>query len=141
MMEYYERTGSSNITGSVGEKIAMQYLARERGFAIIKQSYRKPYGEIDIVARGTDGTVHFVEVKAQEHEDRAQLERLVERREYNPEEHVDDRKLQRLGRAVTAWLGEHPETELWQIDVLAVRFVAREKFASVNHIENVVREL
>jgi Holliday junction resolvase-like predicted endonuclease len=137
MTEYYERTGSSNITGSVGEKVAMQYLVSELGCEIIKQSYRKPYGEIDIVARGTDGTVHFVEVKAQEHEDRAQLERFVQQREYNPEEHVDDNKLQRIARAVTAWLGEHPGTDRWQIDVLAVRFVAREKFASVNYLPNV----
>ena len=50
--------------GKLGEDLAVQELER-RGYEIIARRYRRPRGEIDIIAR--DGrTVVFVEVKARE---------------------------------------------------------------------------
>ena len=52
---------TSRITGALGEELARQFLAR-KGFHIITMNYRKPYGEIDIIAEKS-GVVRFVEVK------------------------------------------------------------------------------
>lgn len=48
--------------GREGEDFACGYLV-EKGFSIIERNYRKPFGEIDVVARASDGTLVFVEVK------------------------------------------------------------------------------
>jgi putative endonuclease len=48
--------------GAEGETVACQYLERG-GFAVLSRNYRCRSGEIDIVARDTDGTIVFVEVK------------------------------------------------------------------------------
>lgn len=48
-------------TGRLGESMAVEYLRGQR-YVIVEQNYRKPYGEVDIIAR--DGaTLVFVEVK------------------------------------------------------------------------------
>ena len=48
-------------TGAVGEDIACTFLQR-KGFKIIEKNYRKPWGEIDIIAE-KNGEVRFMEVK------------------------------------------------------------------------------
>ena len=48
--------------GQIGEDIACQFLER-KGFKVLERNYRKPWGEIDIIAE-KDGIVRFVEVKA-----------------------------------------------------------------------------
>ena len=50
-----------NEIGKIGEQVAQKWL-KTKGFTIKDINYRKKYGEIDIVARGTTGKVHFVEV-------------------------------------------------------------------------------
>lgn len=48
--------------GKKGEDLAVE-LCREKGFVVIEQNYRTPFGEIDIIAK--DGNiVVFIEVKA-----------------------------------------------------------------------------
>ena len=48
--------------GRIGEDVATRFLIG-KGFKIIARNYRKPWGEIDIIARDEDVVV-FVEVKA-----------------------------------------------------------------------------
>ena len=50
--------------GKMGEDLACAELER-RGYAILARRYRRPMGEIDIIARDGPTTV-FVEVKARE---------------------------------------------------------------------------
>ena len=45
-------------TGRVGEAVAAQFLVR-KGFRIIERNYRKPWGEIDIIAE-KGAVVRFV---------------------------------------------------------------------------------
>lgn len=47
--------------GKYGEDLAQDYL-RHQGYKILRRNFRKPYGEIDIIARHNDYLV-FVEVK------------------------------------------------------------------------------
>jgi putative endonuclease len=47
--------------GKEGERLVVQYL-KERGYTILSQNFRKPFGEVDIIAQKSD-TIAFVEVK------------------------------------------------------------------------------
>ncbi len=124
------------VIGQKGESIAAKYL-KNKGFIIIDRNYRKKWGEIDVVARGTDNKVHFVEVKAVSYETRADFESAVTRRTWRPEENVHPYKLRKLNRAIDSWLMEKRYDGEWCIDVVAVRLVPREKYATVKFIPNI----
>ncbi|MCB9818806.1 YraN family protein [Candidatus Nomurabacteria bacterium] len=132
--------------GDLGESIAVKYL-KNKGFSIIDRNYRKKYGEIDIVARGTkhiskDGfsreTVHFVEVKSVSYETKEMLEMSVSHETYRPEEQVHSFKLNQIRKTADIWISENEWNGEVQIDVIAVHIVSREKYALVRYIEQVV---
>jgi Holliday junction resolvase-like predicted endonuclease len=130
-----------NKTGQIGEKIACKYL-KENRFRIIEQNYRKKYGEIDIVAHGTNTNIHFVEVKTVSYETRRRLEESVTRETWRPEEMVHTHKRERFKRVIEVWLSENDsgyECD-WQIDVITVKIVPREKYARVKWLKNLVFE-
>ncbi len=52
----------ANVTvGRYGEELAVAWL-KKKGYTIIDRNYRKPFGEVDIIARDCDCLV-FIEVK------------------------------------------------------------------------------
>lgn len=53
--------------GNFGEKQAARYL-RTRNYKILQQNYRCRYGEIDIIAKDTENTLVFIEVKTRSSE-------------------------------------------------------------------------
>lgn len=65
--EYYYDNDTSNANtrkkGSIGENRAVLYL-RKQGYEIICRNYRSKKGEIDCIARDTEGVLVFVEVKS-----------------------------------------------------------------------------
>lgn len=124
-------------TGNLGETIACKYLAN-KGFSILNRNYLRKWGEIDVVARGTDKKIHFIEVKTVSYETKTDLTVAVSRRTWRPEENVHALKLKKLNRAIESWLMEKKYAGDWQIDVLAVRIVPREKYASVKCLPNVI---
>jgi putative endonuclease len=149
-----------NEIGKIGEDIASKWLT-DKGFLIIERNYLKKWGEIDIVARlpaarlsGRQGQagetaekVHFVEVKAVSHETKRELEQAVSHLPtgqaggtWRPEEKVHKDKQDRLKRAIQTWLAESKYEGEWQIDVIAVRVVPREKYCTVKYLENVIFE-
>jgi putative endonuclease len=106
------KTGDS--AGTRGERLAAEWLRRERRFAIVAQNWRSPRDrreEIDLVCRDADVLV-FVEVKARA------AGALV------PGYHaVDDRKKRVLRRAIETYLAqlrEKPRT--FRFDVVEVSF-------------------
>jgi len=123
--------------GQIGEDVAAKYL-KNKGFKILDRNYRRKWAEIDIVARGTDDKVHFVEVKTVSYETRDILERMVTRETWRPEEMVHARKLRQIHKGVESWLADHNYQGGFQIDVLAIRLAMQERIASINHIENVI---
>ena len=54
--------GGTREKGDRGEDIAVEYLLA-KGFEIVCRKYQSRRGEIDCIARDTDGTLVFVEVK------------------------------------------------------------------------------
>jgi putative endonuclease len=82
------------------------------GARIVARNWRRPWGEIDIVAETPDGIVHFVEVKA--------ARRAVAG--FTPELRADGRKMAKVQRTARTWLAANqygPATE-WQMDVASV---------------------
>ena len=107
---------TSRITGALGEELARQFLAR-KGFNIIIMNYRKPYGEIDIIAEKS-GVVRFVEVKAVTREPSADISRVTDH--YRPEEMAHESKLRKVARTAQAYMAETKDDRDYQVDVVGV---------------------
>jgi putative endonuclease len=135
-MKQANKKGKKNETGAYGEQIALTYL-KNKGFSILDTNYLKKWGEIDIVARRT-GLIHFVEVKTVSYETKQLLMAAVSHGTWRPEENVTEFKLKKLSRVIESWLLEKRCNADWQIDVVAVRIVPRERYATVRYLPNVV---
>jgi putative endonuclease len=116
-----------NSTGSLGESIVAQHLVR-KGFRILDRNFRKPWGEIDIVAI-KDPILHFIEVKSS----------VLADRDFRPEERVNKKKILRLNRAIQSYLAcNRSLSDLdWQIDVVAVYLDVTGQKAVIRYIPNV----
>lgn len=139
-MKQAEKQGKNNKIGAIGEQIAVDYLIK-KDFRILNTNYLKKWGEIDIVAHETGKypqKVHFIEVKTVSYETKGDLERAVSYGTYKPEDNVHPQKLRRLHRTIESWLEENKFKGDWQIDVMGVRVVTREKYATVKLIPNII---
>lgn len=139
-MKQSSKKGKKNQIGAYGEDISAIFL-KKKGFTIINRNYLKKWGEIDLVARETSKNgpkIHFVEVKTVSYETKQSLQLAVSRGTWRPEENVHHQKIIRLNRAIESWLMEHDYKGDWQIGVMAVRIVPREKYATVKYLTNVI---
>jgi len=127
---------NNKLIGGYGEKIGAKYLEK-KGFEILGINYLKKWGEIDIVGRKT-GKVHFIEVKTVSYETKAQLQHNVSHGTWKPEDNVHAYKIKKLSRAIKSWIMENKYEGEWQIDVLAVKIVVSEKYASVKYLPNII---
>jgi putative endonuclease len=127
-----------NQIGKIGEEIACKWLI-SRGFTIIQQNYWKKLGEIDIVARETE-KIHLIEVKSVSYGTKDDLDYAVSHETWRPEENVHKDKQRKLKNAIQAWLIENKYEGEWQIDILSVQMVPREKYALVKRLGNVIFE-
>ncbi|HTY39706.1 MAG TPA: YraN family protein, partial [Candidatus Paceibacterota bacterium] len=91
---------------------------------------RNKFGEIDIIARSSDGTLVFIEVKTIE---------AVNSHGYSPEDHMNRQKLEKLRRACEMFSAKHPELinekKGWRIDLLAL--TKDNNDVVIKHYENV----
>ena len=138
-MQQNQKKGRKNEIGAFGEQITVNYL-KKHGHTILATNYLKKWGEIDVISRGTDNFVHFVEVKTVSYETKQQLNYSVAHETWRPEEQVHEFKLKKLYRVIETWLMEHEYEGEWQIDVAAVRVVPREKHATIKYINNILGE-
>jgi putative endonuclease len=139
-MKQSAKKGEKNKIGSYGEDIAARYL-EGLGFVTLDRNYLKKWGEIDVVSRETTQNkqiVHFVEVKTVSYETKEMLQKAVSYGTWRPEENVHQAKIQRMHRTIESWLSEHECNLDWNIDIIAVRIVPREKYASVKYIPNII---
>lgn len=141
--------------GYLAENIAARYL-EGRGYEILDKNYRKPWGEIDIVAlqprpsqdeQADERIVVFIEVKANKQETAG----------FNPEIRADWNKMQKIKRTAMLYMEQEmgdtspirsrkdPQrtsasyglNREWQIDVIAVTFDLANKKAKLKHFKNV----
>ena len=129
------KAGNKQI-GRYGEAVAAKYL-KNKGFKVIGLNYLKKYGEIDVIAE-KGKVVHFVEVKTVSYETKPDLEHSVSRGTWKPEDNVHEHKIRKLSRAIDSWISEYQYKGDWQIDVIAVKVVPREKYAAVKHLPNII---
>lgn len=125
-------------TGDFGEKIAVKFL-KNKGFFVLETNYRRPCGELDIVAKNK-GIVSFVEVKTVSHETKHDLEHSLQHNAWRPEELVRQFKLHQIAKTLQVWIAENQYGGEWNIDVVAIHMAPREKYAVVDHIENIIIE-
>jgi putative endonuclease len=136
-MKQVDKQGLRNKTGAIGEQVTVTYL-RRLGFTIIEQNFLKKWGEIDIIAK-RDSNIHFVEVKTVSYETKESLRRAVSHGTWRPEENVTPQKIHKLNRVIETWIEEQPQDLfIWQIDVVAVRLVPQEKYATVKYLPNII---
>lgn len=132
---------NSKETGSLGEKIALNYL-KNKNYQILDKNYsfRIPSspqkGEIDIIAKKED-TITFVEVKT-----------LISQSEtegwvvggWRPEEKVNFQKQRKLTKTAESWLLKRkiPLDSKWQIDIISLNIDFNNKQAKIRHFQNAV---
>jgi putative endonuclease len=78
--------------GDEGEELATAYL-ESKGYTILERNYHFEHAEVDIVAYNNESHIVFAEVKTRSSNTFGE-----------PEEFVDDKKIQNIYKAAEAWL-------------------------------------
>lgn len=125
-----------NELGAAGEDVAANYL-KELGWQVVTRNFRRPCGEIDIVARETGGKLVFVEVKTVNWKGDG-VSYGTDTDVYRPEDNVHPQKLKRLSRTIESYLLTKREEGDWRFDVLAVYLNPDTKQAKIRHLEDVI---
>ena len=120
--------------GRIGEEIATDFL-KGKGFTIIARNFRKPWGEIDIIAeRGN--VVRFVEVKTLSRGHLFDVSR--ENNNYRPEEKVHKWKLRKIARTAEMYMNAMKDSREYQIDVVGVFLDMNRRMARCRLFEQVL---
>ena len=113
--------------GFIAEGYVAQYL-KSRGYKILDHNYRKPWGEIDVIA-GKDEIIIFVEVKANSSSAVG----------FEPELRADWSKIQKVVRTARTYLLDKkygPDQE-WQVDIISIIFDKNRGVAKIKHFKNI----
>jgi putative endonuclease len=113
---YIPKDIARKAAGRVGEQIAADFIVK-KGYSLIERNYRKPWGEIDIIAE-KGGVVRFVEVKTLSTDFVADVSR--ENNSYRPEEQVHPWKLRKVARTAETYMNAKMDSREYQIDVVGV---------------------
>jgi putative endonuclease len=113
---------SSTDTGRKAEIAARVYLEM-RGYTILEQNWRRPYAEVDIIAR-KDDTLHFVEVKYRRNDDQG-----------SGLDAITPTKLKRMVRGADSYV---QETKWPSGYVLSAIELAGPNFAVLNFVDQVL---
>jgi TIGR00252 family protein len=119
-----QKKKATQSTGRLGESLAAEFLVKQR-YVILAHNYRKPYGEVDIIAR--DGkTLVFVEVKTRISSDFG-----------SPFEAVDVRKQRRISRIAQEYLQSYDLVGApARFDVIAIRLDSDNRPVAIDHMQN-----
>ena len=111
--------------GEIGESVASEYL-KKAGYKILERNYRKPWGEIDIIAKKNKKIIFF-EVKT--------IRLIKDKFSFLPEEQVREKKKRNLIKTAKVYLSEKKLPEEWQIDVIGIEFSCKNK-CCLRHTKN-----
>ena len=113
--------------GNWAEDYVAQYL-ESKGYKIKDKNYRKPWGEIDIIADKASLLV-FVEVKANKSEITG----------FEPENRAGGGKLKRVLRAAQTYLAakKYSDDQEWQIDIVALTLDKDRGVVKLKHFKNI----
>lgn len=96
-------------TGAAGEQAAARWL-EGNGFQVLARNWRAGRYELDIVARGPEGEIHFVEVKSRKPGSLT-----------SPEDAITPAKFRSLLTAAREWLSRHEPNAESRFDLIAVQ--------------------
>jgi putative endonuclease len=111
--------------GALGEDLAVSHL-ESLGMRIVQRNWRCRYGELDVIAEATSGTVVFVEVKTRTGDAFGGVEQAV-----------SPQKVGRIRRLAALWLAQQPRN--WaqvRLDVIGVR-IGRQRNPELTHLKGV----
>ena len=123
ILSYGDRRHNKGI-GADGEHIARMFL-EQQGYVTLSTNFRCTQGEVDLIVRGSDGAIVFVEVKSRYGELHGAAA-----------EAIDARKVERLRRVAANYLAttdpgdEEPHC---RFDIIEVHF-GRDGLATVHQI-------
>ena len=120
--------------GAIGEGVAAEFL-RRKGFQVLERNFRKPWGEIDIIALKSN-VVRFVEVKSVSREPGRDISREIN--DHRPEELVHAYKLQKVARTAEMYMNDKNDPRDYQIDVVGVFLDMRNRSAKCRLFEQVL---
>ena len=112
-----------NLTGSLGEEMAINYLM-EKGYIIVHRNWRFKNWEMDIIA-SRNNILHFIEVKTRRTKTFG-----------HPEEDVSRKKIRNLMGAAEEFLLKYPGWKRIQFDILSIT-IEKDKPAEFFLIEDV----
>lgn len=119
-------------TGKIGENIACKYLLSNRYF-ILARNHKEKFDEIDIIARHSNGTLVFCEVKTSNRA-KSFLDGFM------PEDNLTWGKRKKMIRANRVFVAKHPElvrqNNGWQMDLIAI-VLEGGKLSDLRHYENI----
>ncbi len=118
--------GTSEL-GFLAENLTARYLEK-RGYTILELNYRKPWGEIDIIASKA-GILVFVEVKANR--------KIIAG--FEPELRANSSKIKKVVRTAKTYLADkkYSPNQEWQIDIVSVGFDEPNEVAKIRHFKNI----
>ncbi|HBO99875.1 TPA: hypothetical protein DD617_01665 [Candidatus Uhrbacteria bacterium] len=118
---------SRKAVGPWGEEVAALYL-KNKGYIIVARHWTHRIGELDIVTRGKDGRIIFVEVKTR-----------TSNRFGSPEDAIGPWKQERLRRTANVYMLKNRLQDVpYQIDSVAVIYDYALKQTTIRHLENVI---
>ena len=97
-------------TGHLGENLAFDYF-RQNGYTILEKNWRYKRWEVDLIA-SKQQILHFIEVKTRRTDNYG-----------NPEDLVNDKKIDNLMNAAEAYLFKNPDWKRIQFDILAIKLL------------------
>jgi len=112
-------------TGKIGEDLACLFL-KENGYKIITRNYRKPWGEIDIIAKDNQGTLVFIEVKTLKYGNSRNLNKIESGNvaALKPEDNLTKAKLTKLKKICGGFANQNSELIKenlgWRIDLISI---------------------
>ena len=113
--------------GEKGEGLAVKFL-KKKGYKIIKQNYKTPTGEIDIIAN-KDNVWHFIEVKARRSDKYG-----------SGEEALTEKKRDKLIKSINTYLQkENVRNKKYQGDLIVMN-LANEEW-EYKHYENILEDV
>lgn len=128
------KTNQNRSVGEIGENAACEHLIRN-GWKILARNYHRKSDEIDIIAKSTDGTLVFCEVKALVGNNQSQFGGFM------PEDNLSAVKLRKISRVCQFFARRYPELidpdRGWQIDLLAIDIDNNGKARDIRHYENI----
>jgi len=115
---------STRQIGNEGEELAAAYL-ESKGYIILERNYHFEHAEVDIVAYNQETHIVFVEVK-----------KRSSNRYGEPEESIDDEKIQNVYKAAEAWLYERKmDGSPVRFDVISI-IQQKNEAPEIKHFEN-----